>query len=110
VGTDTKCYRTCPTSILERVNDYVFVLFVFIKTLEVRVMNIINFTRQVLECKDRVGAVRRIAAYTDSRGLPGAATGRVLRWRNPRFHYFMDGSSGARVEEENLPDITISDN
>ncbi len=69
----------------------------------------VNFTRQVLECKDRVGVVRRIAAYTDSRGLPGAAEGMVLRWRNPRYHYFMDGSSGARIEEEDMCNVTISD-
>ena len=73
-------------------------------------MNIVNFTRQVLECKDRVGAVRRIAAYTDSRGFAGVASGKVLRWTNPRFHYFMDGSSGARIEEDDLVNVTISAN
>jgi len=72
------------------------------------VINIINFTRQVLDCKDRVGAVRRIAAYTDSRSLPGAASGKVLRWKNPRFHYFMDGSSGGRIEDSDMCNVTIS--
>eukprot|EP01036_Dinobryon_divergens_P024903 gene24903-33394_t len=79
------------------------------KVLEVRVMSIIAFGRQVMECKDRVGAVRRVAAYTDSRSLRGAAAGRVLRWKNPRYHYFMDGSSGARIEEEDVGDVSITD-
>lgn len=67
------------------------------------------YFRAVMECKDRVGAVRRIAAYTNSKQVPGAAVGKVLRWRNPKFHWFMDGSSGARIEEADLANITISD-
>ncbi len=41
---------------------------------------------------------------------PGLALGKVLRWRKPRFHYFMDGSSGARIEDEDVANITVSDN
>ena len=70
-------------------------------------MSDISFTRQVFECKDRVGAVRRIAAYTNSNTIPGAATGKILRWKNPRFHYFMDGSSGAKIFEDDLSQISI---
>jgi len=73
-------------------------------------MNIVSFHRDVLDCKDRVGAVRRIAAYTNSRRFQGIATGKVFRWKNPNFHYFIDGSSGARIEEEHLIDVNISDN
>lgn len=79
------------------------------QTLEVRIMNIITFGHQVLDCKDRVGAVRRIAAYTTSHTLPGAASGRILRWKNPRFRYFMDGSSGGRIEDADMCNVTISD-
>jgi hypothetical protein len=77
------------------------------KTLEVKVMLDESFARQVFSCKDRVGAIRRIAAYTDSRQIPGLQVGSTLRWKNPRFHYFMDGSSGARIEEEDLKDVTV---
>ena len=72
-------------------------------------MNVVSITRQVYECKDRVGAVRTIAAYTDSRSLPGATAGKILRWKGPRYHWFVDGSSGARVEQEDLGNVTISD-
>jgi len=76
-------------------------------TLELKVMLDESMLRQVFSCKDRVGAVRRIAAYTDSRRIPGLKVGSTLRWKNPRFHYFADGSSGARIEEEDLLNITI---
>ena len=59
---------------------------------------------------DRVGDVRKIAAYTDSKRIPKAASGKILRWKNPCLHQFMDGSNGARIEEEDLDDITIADN
>jgi hypothetical protein len=78
------------------------------QVLEVRIMNIMPIMRQVIEAKDRVGAVRTIAMYTDSRALPGAAPGMIIRWKNPRFHWFMDGSCGARIEEEDLPDVKVS--
>jgi hypothetical protein len=78
------------------------------KTLEVRVMLDESVTRQVVSCKDRVGDVHRIAAYTDSRSIPGLEVGSLLSWKNPRYHYFMDGSSGGRIEEDDLPNITAS--
>ena len=74
--------------------------------LEVRVMLDESMMRQVVSCKDRVGAVRRIAAYTNSSSIPGLKVDSIIRWKNPRFHYFMDGSSGGRIEEEDLPNIT----
>lgn len=77
------------------------------KVLEIRALNDESLTRQVFGCKDRLGVVKRVAAYTDSRRIPGLASGKILRWKNPRFHYFMDGSSGARIEEEDLDDITV---
>ena len=39
----------------------------------------------------------------------GLAAGKVLRWKNPRFHMFMDGSTGARIEEEDLANVTVTD-
>lgn len=64
--------------------------------------------RLVCRCSDRVGAVHRVAAYTKSRTIPGFNTpGRVMIWKNPRFHFFADGSCGARIEEEDLANITI---
>ena len=77
------------------------------KTLEVRAMLDESMMRQVFSCKDRAGNVRRIAAYTNSRRIPGLQQGSILKWKNPRFHYFMDGSSGARIEEEDLVNITV---
>ena len=78
------------------------------KTLEVRAIVDQSVTRQVFLCKDRVGASKRVAAYTQSRAIPGLAPGCVLRWKNPRFHTFIDGSSGARIEDADLENITIS--
>lgn len=66
--------------------------------------------RQVMQCKDRVGELRRVAAYTSGKVIPRLAPGNVMRWKNPRFHYFLDGSSGARIEDEDLPNITVSNN
>eukprot|EP00578_Thalassiosira_sp_NH16_P020375 CAMPEP_0181091686 /NCGR_PEP_ID=MMETSP1071-20121207/8529_1 /TAXON_ID=35127 /ORGANISM="Thalassiosira sp., Strain NH16" /LENGTH=332 /DNA_ID=CAMNT_0023173839 /DNA_START=47 /DNA_END=1045 /DNA_ORIENTATION=+ len=77
------------------------------KTLEVRAVLDESMMRQVFSCKDRVGVVKRIAAYNNDRRIPGLRQGSVLRWKNPRFHYFMDGSSGARIEEADLPNLKV---
>eukprot|EP00928_Gymnodinium_smaydae_P033715 TRINITY_DN24078_c0_g1_i1.p1 TRINITY_DN24078_c0_g1~~TRINITY_DN24078_c0_g1_i1.p1 ORF type:complete len:355 (-),score=46.98 TRINITY_DN24078_c0_g1_i1:59-970(-) len=77
------------------------------KVLEVRIMEDQSVMRQVFLCKDRVGVVRRIAAYTDSGRIPKIKVGKILRWTNPRFHFFMDGSSGARIEETDLVNIKV---
>lgn len=77
------------------------------RTLEVRAILDESMMRHVFSCKDRAGVIRRVAAYTDSRKIPGMRQGAVLRWKNPRYYCFMDGSSGARIEEEDLANITI---
>lgn len=77
------------------------------ETLEVRVILDESVMRQVVTAKDRVGVVRRVAAYTKDRNSPDLQVGSILRWKNPRYHYFMDGSSGARIELEDLKDVTI---
>ncbi len=78
------------------------------RKLEVRAMLDESMMRQVFSCKDRSGVVRRVAAYTNSRTIPGLKQGSILKWKNPRYHFFMDGSSGARIEEEDLADITVT--
>lgn len=77
-------------------------------TLEVRAILDESMMRHVFSCKDRVGNLRRVAAYTNSRQIRGLKQGAILKWKNPRFHYFMDGSSGARIEEEDLVNVTVS--
>lgn len=77
------------------------------KVLEVRAVEDQSVLRQVFACKDRAGDVRRIAAYTAAKRIPGLASGKVLRWKHPRFAYFMDGSNGARIEQEDLANIKV---
>lgn len=80
------------------------------KVLEVRVVVDESLFRPVFGCKDRTGDMNTIAVYTHSAVLNGLETGKVLRWKNPRFHYFMDGRCGARIEDEDVPNVTISTN
>ncbi|GKY92326.1 hypothetical protein MPSEU_000203700 [Mayamaea pseudoterrestris] len=77
------------------------------KSLEVRFIHQEPHLRLIALCKDRAGICKRVAAYTESRTIPGFTTGKVLVWKNPRFHGFLDGSSGARIEEEDLVNIRI---
>eukprot|EP00887_Chlorella_sp_A99_P006705 scaffold3.g6705.t1 len=59
------------------------------RTLELRVLSQpIPFLRHACDCKDQQGQ---------------------LRWRNPHFHWFMDGSKGARIEDEDMADISVVD-
>uniref|UniRef100_A0A7S4ULF1 MYND-type domain-containing protein n=1 Tax=Ditylum brightwellii TaxID=49249 RepID=A0A7S4ULF1_9STRA len=77
-------------------------------TLEVKAISDESyFVRQVFQCRDRVGICRRIAAYTNSQKIPGLRVGATVQWKKPRFHYFTDGSSGARIEEEDLENIVV---
>lgn len=68
---------------------------------------------RILLCagKDHKGDVGLVAFYLDRGVNPpaGLALGRVMRWRNPHIHYFLDGNVGARIEDEDLPFITVSD-
>jgi hypothetical protein len=77
--------------------------------LEVRCISIEPYPiRMVANCKDRIGETRRVAVYTKSRIIPGLAPGKVMTWKNPRFHYFQDGRlPGARVEESDLKNIKV---
>lgn len=77
--------------------------------LEVRFMEQEPGLRQIAVCKDRVGLAKRVAAYTESRRIPGFVPGKVMVWKTPRFHSFADESSGARIEESDLVNIKIKD-
>jgi hypothetical protein len=75
--------------------------------LEVRFIEQEDGFRLIAMCKDRAGMCKRVAAYTDSRTIPNFEAGKIMVWKNPRFHYFLDGSSGARIEEEDLVNIVV---
>jgi hypothetical protein len=79
------------------------------RTLEVRIMLDESLMRLVVKAKDREGVVCKIAAYTDSGQIPGCVPGAVMKWKHPKFHYFMDGSSGCRIEQDDLSNITFGD-
>jgi MYND finger len=64
--------------------------------------------RFIAMCKDSEGVTKRVAAYTSSKTIPGLRLGKVMRWKNPRYHMFADGSDGARIEDGDLPNITIT--
>lgn len=77
------------------------------KYLEVKFVHPEAGLRLVAQCRDAVGDYRRVAAYTSSCNIPNFVPGKTLRWRNPRYHYFMDGTGGVRIEDEDLEDIQI---
>mmetsp|Transcript_15041 Transcript_15041/g.19511 ORF Transcript_15041/g.19511 Transcript_15041/m.19511 type:complete len:479 (+) Transcript_15041:29-1465(+) len=76
--------------------------------LEVRILKDSSFMRQVVQARDRDGVVKTMAVYTNKRKIDGLELGKILKWKNPRFHWFVDGSSGARIEEPDLENLTIS--
>jgi len=77
------------------------------KILELRIISQpVPFLRHSFEGKDHRNDVHTVAFYS-SRVPPGMALGRVMRWKNPHFHFFINGSKGARIEDEDLDDITI---
>ncbi|GBF91736.1 hypothetical protein Rsub_04040 [Raphidocelis subcapitata] len=81
------------------------------KTLEVRILSVNPpFMRWTCSAKDKRGRVATIAWYLEGGNSPpaGLRPGAVLRWRNPRYHMFIDGQVGARIEDEDLADIQIT--
>ncbi|KAG7671948.1 hypothetical protein Ndes2526B_g07115 [Nannochloris sp. 'desiccata'] len=77
------------------------------KILELRILSQpIPFFRHSFEGKDHRNDVHTVAFYS-SRVPPGMALGKVMRWKDPHFHFFMNGSKGARIEDEDLDNITI---
>ena len=77
------------------------------KVLEVTFVQQEPGLRLVARCRDSAGDYRRVAAYTNSRNIANFVAGTTLRWKNPRYYYFLDGSSGARIENDDLDDIEI---
>jgi MYND finger len=77
------------------------------KTLEVRLVEDQTVMRQVFSCKDHAGVLKTLAAYTNDGRISGLAPGKVLRWKNPRCHFFLDGSRGARVEDGDIKNIEV---
>lgn len=78
------------------------------RVLEVKIMaQPLPFGRHNFPGKDHYGEVRHCCIYAD---VPpqGLVLGRILRWRNPHFHWFMDGSSGARIDDEDVGDVTTA--
>jgi hypothetical protein len=81
------------------------------KVLEVRIMTQpVPFLRHTCSGKDKHGDIRTLAFYLDHGTAPpcGLRQGAVLRWTNPHIHHFVDGQVGARIEDEDLADITVS--
>lgn len=78
------------------------------KTIELKIIDDQSMMRQVMGCMDREGIVKRVACYNNARSIPEMKVGSLMRWKNPRFHYFMDGSSGARIEESDVPNIVLT--
>eukprot|EP00741_Cyanophora_paradoxa_P002493 tig00000076_g2417.t1 len=64
-----------------------------------------------LECMQEHHAQRKVhTVYFYLEGTPPPALlrvrpGSLIRWRNPRFHTFTDGQTGARIEDGDLPNI-----
>ena len=77
------------------------------RVLELRVVAKEVFGRLVFSGRDHDGSTLRVAAYTSSRALPGLEVGRIFRWTHPRYHEFTDGSTGARIEDGDLPNVTL---
>jgi hypothetical protein len=63
-----------------------------------------SMMRQVFQCQDIDGVTHRV--YNNSRTkIPDLTVGKIFQWRSPRFHYFADGGSGGRIEEDDLVNI-----
>ena len=77
------------------------------KTLEVRMVRDASFMRQVVKCIDREGMIKTVACYNDAQRIEGLSQGAVLRWKNPRYHVFGDGQTGARIEEPDMKNVKV---
>ena len=65
-----------------------------------------SFTRLVLRVRDRTGRLVTVGFYTDDRGAqvkgPLLKKGDAVAILYPEKHYFMDGSTGVRAEEDDM--------
>ena len=55
---------------------------------------------------DAEGCVRGVQLMTFR--PPDLRRGCIVRWRNPWFHHFATGGSGANIEDWDLPNVTVS--
>lgn len=79
------------------------------RILELRVVSIHDYPlRVIFDGKDREGCICCVAFYGHQPG-PSFGIGQVMRWRNPHFHFFADGSCGARIEKKDDKNIWFSD-
>eukprot|EP00741_Cyanophora_paradoxa_P001652 tig00000498_g1603.t1 len=77
-------------------------------TLEVWAQGPPFFLRHTVQAADAKGEVGTVSFYLEGGpppGLLGVRAGSRIRWRNPHFHRFMDGQSGARIEDDDLPNL-----
>ncbi|GFR40586.1 hypothetical protein Agub_g1166, partial [Astrephomene gubernaculifera] len=83
------------------------------RTLRVRLLDEpVPFFRWTVLAVDAVGNVALLAFYHSDQHnppLPGLRAGAWLSWSNPAGHVFLDGRFGARIEDEDLPNITVMD-
>ena len=68
-----------------------------------------TFFRHSFQGQDMEGKSLLVTFYGDVGAPCGLALGRTFNWLNPRFHYFMDGQQGARIEDVDIPNITFTD-
>ncbi|GMI04115.1 hypothetical protein TrLO_g10889 [Triparma laevis f. longispina] len=78
------------------------------KFIELKVTQDESMSRQVMGCRDGDGIIKRITCYNNSRSLAGFSIGKTFKWEHPIYQQFMDGSSGGRVEQEDVQNINIS--
>lgn len=85
------------------------------KTLKVRILSRPSAGgRYAFYGKDHKGEVNLVAFYLDSEEahkalLQSLVLGKVLNWKNPRFRIFLDGRKGARIEDHDMENITVTD-
>ncbi|KAG2497545.1 hypothetical protein HYH03_004292 [Edaphochlamys debaryana] len=70
--------------------------------------------RWACDVYDKAGDVGRLAFHLEGQGaeggmppVPGLGPGAVVRWRNPRFHTFLDDTTGGRIEDADLPYMRV---
>jgi hypothetical protein len=107
-GTMPKEHRVISWRELERMHPNVATG----RTLEVRLVSVLETSPGLLRLdfvgRDAQGS-ERVVAFGSFLLPEGLRKGCVLRWRNPWFHRFAHGGSGANIEHWDLPNVSISD-
>lgn len=83
------------------------------KVLEVKVATPpMPFLRYAFEGEDQKGDVRTVGFYLNGSSSllqTSLRQGKIVRWRDPRFHNFFGGQTGARIEDGDMRNVEISD-